>query len=230
MENKTSKYFKYAIGEIVLVVLGILIALQINNWNEQRKDYKKEILVMSNLIQDLRSDSLSYAQNLKTLQEINTLHQELYRIGVEGEGGIEIGNPNNIRRLPYHNPITKENDPEVANKISNNSIRKEIQTYFRFAKDMDDVYGEFEAVIQDRMRPYLTQQNAHDLSAWFKVKNVESVSLIGKEKLVELSQYPYFQQLLFEASIKNTDVTNTLNDLIISNAKLIKILENNLYK
>ncbi len=37
MENKTSKYFKYAIGEIVLVVIGILIALQINNWNENKK-------------------------------------------------------------------------------------------------------------------------------------------------------------------------------------------------
>ena len=36
-EGKTSKYFKYAIGEIVLVVIGILIALQINNWNESRK-------------------------------------------------------------------------------------------------------------------------------------------------------------------------------------------------
>jgi hypothetical protein len=33
MENKTSKYVKYAIGEIILVVIGILIALQINNWN-----------------------------------------------------------------------------------------------------------------------------------------------------------------------------------------------------
>ena len=37
MENKTGKYFKYAIGEIVLVVIGILIALQINNWNENQK-------------------------------------------------------------------------------------------------------------------------------------------------------------------------------------------------
>jgi hypothetical protein len=34
-ENKFSKYFIYAIGEIVLVVIGILIALQINNWNEE---------------------------------------------------------------------------------------------------------------------------------------------------------------------------------------------------
>ena len=36
-ENKPGKYLKYALGEIILVVIGILIALQINNWNEQRK-------------------------------------------------------------------------------------------------------------------------------------------------------------------------------------------------
>ena len=40
-QNKTSKYFKYAIGEIVLVVIGILIALQINNWNEKRNNKAK---------------------------------------------------------------------------------------------------------------------------------------------------------------------------------------------
>lgn len=37
MENKNSKYIKYAIGEISLVMIGILLALQVNNWNEKRK-------------------------------------------------------------------------------------------------------------------------------------------------------------------------------------------------
>ena len=37
--SKTNKYLKYAIGEIVLVVIGILIALQINLWNEDRKSH-----------------------------------------------------------------------------------------------------------------------------------------------------------------------------------------------
>ena len=40
-ENKISKYLLYAIGEIILVVIGILIALQVNNWNEDRK-FKNE--------------------------------------------------------------------------------------------------------------------------------------------------------------------------------------------
>jgi len=46
----TGRYFKYAIGEIILVVIGILIALSINNWNEDKKLQKKEI----NLIKELR--------------------------------------------------------------------------------------------------------------------------------------------------------------------------------
>lgn len=51
-ENKTGKYLKYATGEIVLVVIGILIALSINNWNENRKTYEKERMYLSSLKQD----------------------------------------------------------------------------------------------------------------------------------------------------------------------------------
>jgi hypothetical protein len=56
MENKTGKYFKYAIGEIVLVVIGILIALSINNWNEKRKLNDSIISIYSIVKSDLLSD------------------------------------------------------------------------------------------------------------------------------------------------------------------------------
>jgi len=53
LEGKTSKYFKYAIGEIVLVVIGILIALQINNWNEERKAAEKSELLLKQVHKEL---------------------------------------------------------------------------------------------------------------------------------------------------------------------------------
>ena len=54
MENKTGKYLKYAIGEILLVVIGILIALSINNWNEKRKARIEEKILLSNLKDDFK--------------------------------------------------------------------------------------------------------------------------------------------------------------------------------
>jgi hypothetical protein len=59
MENKTAKYFKYAIGEIILVVIGILIALQINIWNESRKQRQKEIVNLLELKKGLENDLIT---------------------------------------------------------------------------------------------------------------------------------------------------------------------------
>lgn len=56
MENKTGTYFKYAIGEIILVVIGILIALQINNWNEDKKDKVELNQYLSSLKENIQSD------------------------------------------------------------------------------------------------------------------------------------------------------------------------------
>ena len=48
-DNQFFKYSRYAIGEITLVVVGILIALYINNWNEERKERKTEHLVLTEI-------------------------------------------------------------------------------------------------------------------------------------------------------------------------------------
>ena len=60
MENKTGKYFKYAVGEIVLVVVGILIALSINNWNEKRKIKQKETVILKEFLTSINSDLKAY--------------------------------------------------------------------------------------------------------------------------------------------------------------------------
>ena len=65
MENKTGKYFKYAIGEIALVVIGILIALSINNWNTNRINKTKENNYLVNLKNDLNNQLKIIDRNLK---------------------------------------------------------------------------------------------------------------------------------------------------------------------
>jgi len=57
-ENRFIKYWRYAIGEIVLVVIGILIALQINNWNEDKKARATELYVLQEILNNLNEDAV----------------------------------------------------------------------------------------------------------------------------------------------------------------------------
>ena len=63
-ENKTGKYFKYAIGEIVLVVIGILIALSINNWNENRINNIKLKSHLTEIVRDFKKDTMAIRVSL----------------------------------------------------------------------------------------------------------------------------------------------------------------------
>ncbi len=65
IENRLSKYVLYAIGEIVLVVIGILIALQINNWNEDRITSEFELQMLTSLKEGLTADLADIDFNIK---------------------------------------------------------------------------------------------------------------------------------------------------------------------
>jgi len=77
MKNQTRKsaspagrYFKYAIGEIILVVIGILIALQINNWNENRNKRTHNQVVLTNLVTEFTSNSAALDSSIVRLTEV----------------------------------------------------------------------------------------------------------------------------------------------------------------
>ncbi|MET6992061.1 DUF6090 family protein [Sediminicola arcticus] len=71
-EGKTTKYFKYAVGEIILVVIGILIALQINNWNQDRTEHKETKVLLSNLRLDVEEN----IKNLKDQQNLLKIRKD----------------------------------------------------------------------------------------------------------------------------------------------------------
>ena len=85
-ENKTGKYFKYAIGEIVLVVIGILIALSINNWNENRKAKNLAQENYLNLLTSLEQDAITVNKTI----ERNTIGLDALRKIISLEKNEEL--------------------------------------------------------------------------------------------------------------------------------------------
>ena len=135
-ENKFSKYLIYAIGEILLVVIGILIALQINNWNEKRKDSNLELEILTGIKNDLEAnidlfemrisnDSLVVAYFDKLIQILNDETSVYDKSMNRYFGGIESWIPIHTNRMAYSNLQSKG-----LHLISNDSLRSQIVNLF----------------------------------------------------------------------------------------------------
>jgi len=90
-DNKPLKYARYAFGEIVLVVIGILIALSINNWNEDNKLHKRELTLLSELSSNLKINIINLEQDIKL--QTKSIKSFKYILSL----------PNN--KLPYNDSI-----------------------------------------------------------------------------------------------------------------------------
>lgn len=134
-ENKLSRYLGYAIGEIILVAVGILLALQINNWNEQRKLNIKEIKTLTDLKYDLEKnikstrDGINYMNGFlnsckKIIYAIE--HKQPYEEGINSAFGQFY-----LVYYPNFSTGSYENlKNEGINLISNKRLKNAIVTVF----------------------------------------------------------------------------------------------------
>ncbi|MDT0538609.1 MULTISPECIES: DUF6090 family protein [Croceitalea] len=141
-ENKFSKYLVYAIGEIILVVIGILIALQINNWNETSKMKMKSISYLKQFKGDIESDTIRLSQNIdwneKTLVHIDSIWKNLSKEG-------DLKNEDKTSFTTYHKRLILETyfvaEKSTYNlflssandiKLDNSELQKELYRYYSF--------------------------------------------------------------------------------------------------
>ena len=154
-QNKTGKYLKYAIGEILLVIVGILIALQINNWNENRVSQARIDSRLINLINDIETE-------IKEMDDINeaskgriiVIHEILKRRNKLGNLDLPDKLPSEWRLENIQNPnrslsVTKTFDGnrptynELINSgefyiIKDQSLAKKIQKYYGKIDELKD--------------------------------------------------------------------------------------------
>ena len=114
-KNKTGKYFKYAIGEILLVVIGILIALQVNTWNENRKTNRQELQLLESLQKEFTYNKNELDRSIQKAQIIqrrcetilkNTGNRELKLSKIESDSLINWGLTNIITYDPSNGIIS----------------------------------------------------------------------------------------------------------------------------
>ena len=134
-DNRPIKYARYAIGEIVLVVIGILIALQINNWNEAKKLKKEEVKALKELRDDLLLNIEDFSGNVHgyTLsRDSNKTIMNVIDQGLEYKDTLEyvFGRLYPLVTMVANNGTYESLKERGLNLISNDSLRKVVTRYY----------------------------------------------------------------------------------------------------
>jgi hypothetical protein len=117
-DNKPLKYMRYAIGEIVLVVLGILIALQINNWNELRKIHLQNIEFLNNLKVELSVDISALRERKSHYQRINDNIKNTIKLF---DGGVQ-----SLTHDEHQEIVSALSDFQILTPINKNINRNDL--------------------------------------------------------------------------------------------------------
>jgi hypothetical protein len=198
-ENKFSKYLLYAIGEIVLVVIGILIALQINNANEIQKIELRNTMNLNSLVEELKSNKVTITKNLNTVR--NQISSSLHHIDSLSNPDYEIADletyflrsQNDLGPISINSVATTSLSELVSSggysEIASDSIKGSVSEYQSQLNDLDKRISAFEDYWNNVELPY-TMDHHSLLDMWLKGQHVD---LKETEKQIE-RQLPDFKR------------------------------------
>ncbi|WP_204345381.1 DUF6090 family protein [Psychroserpens algicola] len=216
-ENKFSKYLIYAVGEIILVVIGILIALQINNWNNDKANKKEEEFILKNLNfefrknkTDLESIKLDYQQFLKSTKSVlNLIGETEDIIKAQNTDSLISESINSYDYRPTQNVFSDLISSGNLKLISSDSLRLYLFQWSSFLNEKEEAWDTLDDFSQNMMLPYLTKNAS--------LKNIDSYGLLdwNQKSKLKPDTFEMFQDLEFENNIDNHawSITNYLRAL-----------------
>ena len=140
------KYLLYALGEIALVVIGILIALQINNWNLEKQDRKDELKFLNKFYKDIQADSLTLVRQketsrIKSQLLTSMIDNSLRSFEKKGSRQVEsiFLSRNQAQFSPSDNSFNEIISSGRISIIQNENLKEQLFDYYRYIEERNDV-------------------------------------------------------------------------------------------
>ena len=230
MENKTSKYFKYAIGEIILVVIGILIALQVNNWNEERKDLKEAELIKQNIHDEFIKNGELLKASLKSNKEALSASKLLKSlVGADKSELIKY----NLDSL-FNASMMADTYLPTSNSLED--IMQSGRMNLLHDKDLKNTILSWKAAFDLFREYYHIQNNWYNNQYFHYILPTISFSQMdmyngkswAKKTKLKTDYFPVFQDLKFENILENNlflvdYMLNKLDDIEMYQEKIIEL-------
>lgn len=222
-ENKFSKYLIYAVGEIILVVIGILIALQVNNWNEQRKLDLESKAIYAALNAEFANNRQVLKDRIDLLEDANKHVDIILDYTNKKEASFDSINMDSIflRSMQYgnYNPANSSIQELISSGklklIKDNDLKQDLFNWLQLLQDSDEDFENQDLQHQTQLAVYLSKN--------ISFKNIAKYggALISKTKASELFHRQYesvfadleFENLYQSKKYWNTEMVNHFKDL-----------------
>jgi hypothetical protein len=236
IENKTSKYFKYAIGEIILVVIGIIIALQINTWNENRKASIEEKVILENLYKNLMFAKQQSETLINEEKELKTLLIQILKVKKDENDTIAISD--SIIKVavwdlqsnkPTFNIYSNLKNTNKLSLIKNNNINQKFTDLEYKLNKLSDILADRLSVHQIRIDNILE----NDVNFIPLVKsNVPEINIgnEAKNNYNDVLNVKRIRNLLGMKLAFTQDVINSRKNLDLEISDLINLIKSELNK
>jgi hypothetical protein len=230
-ENKISKYLIYAIGEITLVMIGILLALQVNNWNEAKKAKESEINLYKNAIEDVILETKNINTQIRWFKDYQDTNYQLYK---ESIGEIPYKSElygNSLIWTNISRPLIQENYAAKVGGMTNKLIQELFRDYIWREKLAMDAKQEFNDFKFGVVRPFLAKHGIYDNNLAFNDKPYSFNSLSENGTILNINklraQYGTveFDQILYGLRHSTSWYLHVLNNQLLANNKLMDALE-----
>lgn len=225
-ENNLSRYLLYAIGEIVLVVIGILIALQINNWNNNNAERRLENQVLNEILVNLKTDLQNIGIKKKENSEFEK-HNRLVYLHLKNKSPLTdslkyhysflygFGNFQPIK-VGYENLKSRG-----LNIINNQALRKEISELYEY---------KYYYMVEDIRQAIENIQTIHKNQIITKLVTEKSYSSAQPINLATLQNDIQFQETLKDITFARMWTNDRFDQGKEEILKVIKEIENELNK
>ena len=215
-KNKTGKYLKYAIGEIVLVVIGILVALSINNWNTSIINNDLEKFYIQGIINDIETDLVKLNNNIsldsQKVASGNYLLNHFKNPTLKKDSIILFHFASSLPGTYYQQNSIVFEDIKFSgrlNIISNDSLRNNIQRYYSHGLQITDVLNSNSNFALELFGSHI-YSNEFDMNS---ILNEFSSSYANSERMIEVNS---FDSQLFYKSPNDPTIKEFINRLSIN--------------
>ena len=223
-ESKFRNYFLYAVGEIILVVIGILIALSINNWNQNRQNEASENAYLSDLLKDFEFNLERSNQNITKIQKIIPKLSSLLEQSALESPTMSVDSLNAtftlINDMPSYNSTDRVYNNLIGSGdfklISNTGLKNEIGNYYKAVDLIKLVQNTHELELVNSFQPYIIDYLDFQAVTLLRVDDYNIPAAIEEDKILQVLKDRKFRNII---TLKLTILT----DLLQQNRVLEKI-------